>query len=215
MRKLEIEKWERKEIFDFMSALSNPFYTVCFNIDVTNLYEYTHQKNLSFYYALVYLVTQSLNEVPAFLNDLNGQEIVVLDRRSPSFCDIHRGSEAFHIVNMVLEKDMDGFCRKAKEISRLQTSFLPKDGPKNEAWIYFSCIPWVDITCITNERDLNPDDTVPRVSWGKYVSCQDRKKLNMSLEVNHRFIDGFHIGQFESRLTEKISLLEERGSISS
>lgn len=208
MRKLEIDKWERKEIFDFMSALSDPFYTVCFNIDVTNLYEYTHKKKLSFYYALVYLATQSINEVPAFLNELIDSEIVVLDRRSPSFCDIRKGSEAFYIVNMLLGNDMDDFCKKAKEISLSQTSFFPKDKPENEAWIYFSCIPWMDITCITNERDFNPDDTVPRISWGKYVSCNGRKKLNMSLEVNHRFIDGFHIGLFESYLTEKISLLE-------
>lgn len=207
MRKLEIDKWERKEIFDFMSDLSDPFYTVCFNIDVTNIYEYTHKKNISFYYALIYLVTQSINEVPAFLNDIINNEIVVLDRRSPSFCDIHRESEAFYIVNMLLENNIDDFCKKAKEISFSQASFFLKDKPANEAWIYFSCIPWIDITCITNERDFNPDDTVPRISWGKYVSCNGRKKLNMSLEVNHRFIDGFHIGLFERHLAEKISLL--------
>lgn len=207
MRKLEIDKWERKEIFDFMSDLSDPFYTVCFNIDVTNIYEYTHKKNISFYYALIYLVTQSINEVPAFLNDIINNEIVVLDRRSPSFCDIHRESEAFYIVNMLLENNIDDFCKKAKERSFSQASFFQKDKPANEAWIYFSCIPWIDITCIINERDFNPDDTVPRISWGKYVSCNGRKKLNMSLEVNHRFIDGFHIGLFERHLAEKISLL--------
>lgn len=208
MQKLAMDQWERKEIFDFMSALSDPFYTVCFNIDVTNVYEYTHRKNLSFYYALIYLVTQSVNEVPAFLNDIADGEIVVLGRRSPSFCDIRRGSEAFYIVNMLLEHNIDDFCKKAKEKSFLQTSFFPTDKPADEAWIYFSCIPWVDLTCVTNERDFDPDDTVPRISWGKYVSCGGRKKLNMSVEVNHRLIDGFHIGLLERRLTEKISLLK-------
>lgn len=208
MQKLAMDQWERREIFNFMSALSDPFYTVCFNIDVTNVYEYTHRKNLSFYYALIYLVTQSINEVPAFLNDIADGEIVVLDRRSPSFCDIRRGSEAFYIVDMLLENNIDDFCKKAKEKSVLQTSFFQKDKPADEAWIYFSCIPWVDLTCVTNERDFDPDDTVPRISWGKYVSCDGRKKLNMSVEVNHRLIDGFHIGLFESRLNEKISLLK-------
>lgn len=207
MRKLEIDTWERKEIFAFMSALSDPFYTVCFNVDVTSVYEYTHRKKLSFYYALIYLVTRAINEVPAFLNDIKDGEVVVLDRRSPSFCDLREGSKAFYIVNMLMENDMDGFCRRAKEKSLAQTSFYPKDKPEDEAWIYFSCLPWIDLTCVTNERDFDPDDTVPRISWGKYVPCGGRKKLNLSIEVNHRFIDGFHIGQFGQRLAEKIALL--------
>lgn len=207
MRKLEMDKWERKEIFDFMTTLSDPFYTVCFNMDVTNLYEYTHKKNISFYFALVYLATQSINEVPAFLNDIVNHELVVLDRRSPSFCDIHKGSEAFHIVSMLSGNNLDDFCKKARQTSLLQTSFFSKDKPEDEAWIYFSCLPWIDVTCITNERDFDPNDTVPRISWGRYVSCDGKKKLNMSIEVNHRLIDGFHIGLFASRLAEKISLL--------
>lgn len=122
MKKLDTDQWERKEIFDFMSVLSDPFYTVCFNIGVTNVYEYTHKKNLSFYYAMIYLVTQSINEVPAFLNDIKDGEIVVLDRRSPSFCDIRKGNEAFYIVNMLLENKIDEFCKKARETSASQTN---------------------------------------------------------------------------------------------
>lgn len=209
MKKLEINSWERKEIFDFMTALSNPFYTVCFNIDVTNVYEYTHKKRISFYYALVYLVTEAINEVPAFLNDIVDSEIVVLDRRSPSFCDIRKGNESFYIVSMLLENNIESFCEKAKEKSLTQTSFFQKDKPEDEAWIYFSCIPWIDVTCITNERNFDKNDTVPRISWGKYVSNNGRKTLNISLEINHRFIDGFHIGQFESCLTKKISSLKD------
>lgn len=205
-RKLDLEHWERREIFQFMSALSQPFYTVCFNLDVTNVYEYTHKKKLSFYYALVYLATQAINEVPAFLQDIVGGEVVVWDRRSPSFCDIRPGREAFYIVNLLLGDNLDRFCRQAKEASAAQTVFLPK-GPEDEAWIYFSCLPWIDVTCITNERDFHRDDTVPRISWGRYTDRGGRKTLNLSLEVNHRTIDGFHIGQFERRLREKIALL--------
>lgn len=207
MRKLELDTWERREIFTYMSTLSDPFYTVGFNVDVTNVYQYTHRNKLSFYYALVYLATQAINEVPAFLSDIRDGEVVVLDRRSPSFCDLRQGSEAFYIVDMLLGDDLDGFCREAREKSFAQTTLFPKDRPADEAWIYFSCLPWLDLTCVTNERDFDPDDTVPRLSWGKYVSYDGRKKLNLSLEVNHRFIDGFHIGQFEKCLREKIALL--------
>lgn len=209
MQKLQMDKWERKEIYEFMSKLSDPFYTVCFNVDVTNVYEYTHKKGLSFYYAMVYLVTQAINEVPAFLKDIVENEVVILDRRSPSFCDLRKDSEAFYIVSMLAGPDLDAFCKAAREKSMAQDCFFSKDKPEGEAWIYFSCLPWLETTCVTNERDFDPNDTVPRIGWGKYVSRHGRKKMNFSVEVNHRFIDGFHIGQFESRLREKIAMLEE------
>lgn len=209
MKKLDLSTWERKEIFDFMSGLSDPFFTVCFNIDVTDVYEYSHRHHLSFYYSLIFLVSKALNEVPAFLNDIVENEIVVRDQRNPSFCDIRKGSEAFYIVNALLGENIAEFCERAQKASLASKSFYPEGGMKNEAWIYFSCIPWLDVTCITNERNFDPDDTVPRVSWGKYTDCNGRKKLNISIEANHRFIDGYHIGMFEKQLSEKIALLRE------
>lgn len=207
MNKLDMTNWERKEIFDFMSSLSDPFYTVCFNIDVTNLYEYTHNRGMSFYYALVFLATQAIKDIPAFLNDVIDGEIVIRDHRSPSFCDLRKDSEAFYIVNLALGGDIDDFCKRAREKSLACTTFYPEDAPEGEAWIYFSCLPWIEMTCITNERDFDPDDTVPRLSWGKYVDRDGRKILNMSLEINHRFIDGIHIGLFAKSLTDRIAAL--------
>ena len=44
---------------------------------------------------------------------------------------------------------------------------------------------------------FHPDDAIPRVAWGRFVDDgSGRKVLGMSLEVNHRFIDGYHISQF-------------------
>ena len=88
------------------------------------------------------------------------------------------------------------------------TTFFSEYRPEGEAWIYFSCIPWIDMTCVTNERDFDPDDTVPRISWGRYTEHEGRKTLNLSLEISHRFIDGYHIGQFEKRLTALIAELK-------
>lgn len=165
MKKLDIEHWERKEIYDYMSGLSNPFYVVCFNLDVTDVYENAHRKGISFYYSLVFLVSQAINDVPAFLNDIVDGEVVVRERRSPSFCDIRKNSEAFYIVNVPLGKDIDDFCRRAKEASLASTSLFPKeDKLHEEAWIYLSCLPWIEMTGATNERDFNKDDTVPRIT---------------------------------------------------
>ena len=73
--------------------------------------------------------------------------------------------------------------------------------------MYLSFLPWIDLTVLTNVRDPDRDDTVPRISWGKYAEADGRKQLNLSLEVNHRFIDGIHIGKFQDALLQEMQAL--------
>ena len=65
----------------------------------------------------------------------------------------------------------------------------------------------MDVTGLTNERNLDPDDAIPRIAWGKYIDIDGRKHLHISLEVNHRFIDGVHIGKFNEALCRLIEAL--------
>ena len=58
MRKeININEWERKEHFEYYSRCATPHYCVAFNIDVTNLLQFTRKNNISFYYSLIYLYT--------------------------------------------------------------------------------------------------------------------------------------------------------------
>ena len=206
MRKIDPNTWPRRDIFDFFSKISNPFYSVTFNVDVTEAYAYAKRSGLSFYYALVYLVTRAINSVEAFRYALVDGELVLLDERSPSFTDLKKGSESFHIVTMPCKGDIAEFCFDAKRRSAEQTTFLSTDNEGVDL-IYFSCLPWVELTALTNERDFDPDDAIPRVSWGKFHERDGRKILGMSLELNHRFTDGVHIGKFAEALEKLISEL--------
>lgn len=206
MRKIDPNTWSRREIFDFFSKISNPFYSVTFNVDVTEVYAYAKRSGLSFYYALVYLVTKAVNSVEAFRYGIVDGELVLFDERSPSFTDLKKGSESFHIVTMPCEGNIAEFCQEAKRRSAEQTTFLSTDKESADL-IYFSCLPWVELTALTNERDFDPDDAIPRISWGKFHERDGRKILGMSLELNHRFTDGVHIGKFADALQKLISEL--------
>lgn len=58
-QKIKLRTWPRRDIFSFFSALDQPFYSVCFRVDVTQLHTYTKTHGLSFYYVMTYLVTQA------------------------------------------------------------------------------------------------------------------------------------------------------------
>lgn len=204
-QKIGLEEWPRRELFRFFSGMSNPFYSVTFRQDVTDLYRYTKKEGLSFYYALVYLATQAANEVEAFRCAITKDGPVLLNARRPSFTDLHPGAEAFHIVTMPLEGSLPEFCRAARAKSSAQTAFIERQD--TDDLIYFSCLPWVELTALTNERDFDPDDSVPRISWGKYACEGSRRLLHISVEANHRFVDGLHIGRFHQALAAGIAAL--------
>lgn len=199
MRQVNWEDWDRKELFDYFSKLSQPFYSVTFAVDVTDLYRFTKANRLSFYYSLVYLCTKAINHVEAFRYMVDRGNLFLLDQRISSFRDLKPGSETFHIVTMPCGNDIGTFCRTAREKSLAQTTFLDQSSETGDL-IYFSCLPWVELTALTNERDFDPNDTVPRVAWGRYTEENGRKKLHISLELNHRFTDGVHIGKFYEEL---------------
>lgn len=206
MQKIDLAVWPRAELFRFFSTVSNPFYSVTFRVDVTNLHAYTKAHGISFYYALGYLVTDAVNSVVNFRYTIRDGEVWLLDKRIPSFTDLKPDSEQFHIVTLPKIGTLDEFCCAAKAKSAAQQSFLDQSGELDDL-IYFSCVPWFDLTAATNERDFDRDDNIPRICWGKYVPADGRETLGMSAEVNHRFIDGYHLGQFYQKLQKSIDEL--------
>ena len=209
MKMIDMATWPRRGIYDYFSGVSNPFYSVTVQLDVTGLASWARREGLSFYYALVYLCTQAVNQTVAFRYDIREGQVALLDRREPSFTDRKPGAELFHIVTMPAGEDIRAFCREARQKSRAQEVFLDMAAEAGPL-IYFSCLPWVELTALTNERDFDRDDTVPRIAWGRYVEQNGRLKLGLSLEVNHRFIDGLHIGQFVRALEGLIAALTDK-----
>ena len=198
--------WSRRDVFEFFSGMSDPLYSVTSTVDVTELSRFTKAAGPSGSYALVALCTQAVNRVEAFQYVLNDGALFRLNGRSPSFTDLKKSAEQFHIVTMPCAGGIADFCRAARETSAAQTAFIRAEA-ESDALIYFSCLPWLELTALTNERDFDKDDAIPRIAWGRYTETGGRKKLNMSVEVNHRFIDGLHIGRFSETLAGLIEAL--------
>ena len=200
------ERWERKELFEFFSRVSNPFYSVTFRLDVTRLYDWCKARGLSFYYSLIWFSTKAFNETEAFSFVLREGELARLSERRPSFTDLRPGSESFHMVTAEAGETPEAFCAAAHKKSMVQDCLIDLSEEKDDL-IFFSCLPWLDMTALTNERNFDPDDAIPRAAWGKYVLRDGRRELGYSVEVNHRFIDGIHIGRFCERLQTMIDEL--------
>ena len=206
MERVDLSSWPRREIFDFFSGISNPYYSVTFRLDVTALRKLTRERGLSFYHSLIWLCTRALARVEAFSYAIAEGQLVRLESRRPSFTHLKPGSELFQIITPPPTDSLEGFCAAAKELAEKQDCFIVPSGEGIDM-IFFSCLPWVDLTALTNEHDAGTDDAIPRITWGKYVEENGRLMLGLSIEVNHRFIDGAHIGLFVQELERLIAEL--------
>ena len=153
MQKIDLAVWPRAELFRFFSAVSQPFYSVTFRVDVTNLHAYARAHGVSFYYALGYLVTDAVNAVETSAIPSAAGEGLAAGRARAQLHRLKPGSQQFHIVTLPKEGDLDSFCRTTRAKSEAQQTFLDQSGELDDL-IYFSCTPWFDLTGCTNERDF-------------------------------------------------------------
>ncbi|HIV50278.1 MAG TPA: chloramphenicol acetyltransferase [Candidatus Faecalibacterium intestinipullorum] len=206
MQILDKETWPRKEIYEFFSRIDYPFYSVTLSLDVTNVRAFARAQGLSFYHLLIWACTKALNRLPAFRLRIRGEDLVLLDGADPSFTSMRPGEEVFQIITLPWEADPRAFCAHAGEKAARQATLLDQAAETDEL-IYFSCTPWFDFTALTNEHNFDRDDSVPRLAWGKYYEEGGRLWVHLSVEVNHRLIDGVHLGQLKQALDEEIAAL--------
>ena len=208
MKKIDMDKWARREIYEFFSGISDPFYMVSFIVDVTELKAFTKRQGCSFYYSLIWLCNKAMSRVENFRYVCRDDGVYLIDERVPSFTDRKENSELFHIVTVPADGDILSFCRSASETSRKQKCFI-EPSLEGGHLAYYSCLPTLRLTALTNEFDLLApgfaSDSVPRIAWGRYTERGGRLELTVSMELNHRFIDGVHIEKFASYLEELIA----------
>ena len=206
MKRIDTETWERREAYEHFSRIRWPFYSLTFDVDVTDAAAYAKERGVSFYGVMIWLVTRAVNRTPALLQTVVDGQVWQYACRHPSFTDLREGAEQFHIVTLPLEGTAEEFARKAREVSAAQSCFLDMSKEGSDL-LFISCLPWVRLTALTNEREPDPDDCIPRIAWGRWEERGGRKVLGLSVEVNHRTVDGVHIGRFAKALEEEIAAL--------
>lgn len=210
MKAIDMKTWSRRKIYGFFLPVSDPFYVTSFPLDVTNLCSYKKAHGISFYYALCHLCAQAVNCVENFRYTSRGGQVFLLDERIPSFTDMRPGSDLFYYVTPPFCADLDTYCKSAKAYSAAQTAFIDTS-LETDALIYISCLPELYATAQTfvhNFSDPNElENNIPRISWGKYIEINGRQTLNVSVEVNHRFVDGIHVSRFAAELQRQIDAL--------
>lgn len=210
MKIIDKNTWKRKEIYDFYKNFDIPRYLISFEVDVTELYDYVKQQQLSFYYTFMHVVLTEINRIENFKYRMIGDDVIYYDVVHPSFTDTIKDSDLFKIVASNYHRDLHTFIKEAAHNSLQQGSqFIDYEADLRQDLVYISVFPWASYTQISNVTNIEPHDAIPRVTWGKYRNVNSRLMMPLSIEVHHAFVDGFHVGLLIQNIEQKIKQIQK------
>ncbi len=197
MKIIDVNTWDRATHYHFFKRMDYPQYLICANVDITNFLAKTKEKQLPFYFAMVFAATYAINRTEAFKYRIQGDNVVLHDVIHPSFTDMSKGSELFKMVTVNMENDIETFVAAASVKSEKQHDyFVIQDVEGRDDLIYVTCIPWVSFTNLSHTVSFNKDDSVPRIALGKYFEDDGKILLPFSVQAHHSFVDGIHMGKY-------------------
>ena len=204
---LDLTAWPRRTTYEFFKDYEDPFFNFSANVDVTALYAFCKQNELSYTLTVLYYSQLAANQIREF-------RIRLLDGRLVEFDSIEatqtilNDDETFSFAYFEAKTDVFEFNRAGREAlekyKRLKTFDVERD---RLDLVYYSVIPWVSFTSFKHASRIDRTQTVPRIVFGKRFVDGDRQKMPVSVEANHTIMDGLHVGKYFILLQELLSAL--------
>ena len=200
--------WKRKEHFEFFYRMDYPQYNICMNLDITNFLKFVKKNNISFYYAFIFAATYVVNNNIDFRYRIKDGKVVLHDLIHPSFTDMTKNDELFKMVTVEMKNNIIEFSEYAKKESENQKDYFCFDKlVGRDDLIYYTCIPWISFTHLSHTITINRNDSVPKISWGKYFFDKEKILLPFSVQVHHALMDGMQVGKYVNELQEYLDSL--------
>jgi len=197
-KQLDMQNWKRREHFDLFSRFDEPFFGIVAEIDCTNAYTFCKSKSIPFYLYYHHQAILAVNLTEEFRYRIKDGGIIVFDEIHVT-TTISREDSTFAFSFIPFTPSFSEFSALAGlEIDRIKktTGICADENTSRIDVIHFSTVPWISFTGVTHPRSFNANDSVPKITFGKYFFRNERMIMPISIHVHHGLMDGFHVGQF-------------------
>lgn len=195
MKKIQMEKWERKSHYEWFSQFADPTVGCDVKMDVTSLLKYCKEKSLSSYAVIMYIVCECINSNQACRLRILNNEVVEIEKANVAYT-IMTNENCFVNCRASLKS---GFADYMKDVISNQQKYNNKNFVQKEFNntiiiddIYCSCVPWVDFLSVKQpipDKSIE-NKSIPRACWGKYHTENDVTYMTLNILVNHALADG-------------------------
>lgn len=211
MKKIIFEDKHRQLHFNHFNEMANPHFGITADLDITEFLDCVRRSpTLRFTPAMVYLISQTAMEIRPFRWRIRGGEVVEHDGLRPSFTVPTAASDVFSFCTLNYQEDPVAFHREAEAvIERMQEVPDFEDEPGADDYLFLSAFPWASFTSVTHAMPSNPTDSIPRITWGKYLQQDDKTKMPLAVQAHHAVVDGSDIGRFYQIIQQKFKESEK------
>jgi len=200
---LDIDQWNRLEHFLHFRDMARPFFSVCVEVDVTELRAACRAERRSFFLASLFHALRAANETEPMRFRLRDEGVWVHERVRVS-STVLRNDDTFGCIRLDHQEDPAAFERRgAEEIDAIRRGAGPAFADGADDVIYHSTLPWIRFTGFTNALPLG-NDSIPRVVFGKCFSRGPRWMMPVALEVHHALMDGLDVARFLDRFERSV-----------
>lgn len=195
MKIIDVNSWKRKIPYENFIKYSNPIFSLSTRLDVTLLCKRCKEKGTSFFADFLWLVMKCLNGVEELRLRIYGGNVVLYDVVHPSYI-VLSDDGVIQTCRTGLRGDYAQFYKKVREDISATKKYGSGKGRFNEKetndTFYFSCMPWVDLTSMSNPYDYADAEasSIPRITWGKYVEENGRMRMMIDIAAHHALLDG-------------------------
>ncbi len=194
---LNIEAWNRKDQFYFFKNYDNPFFNICSDLDISELYKFVKNHGISFFSASLYLSLRSANDLEEFHYRIRGDKVIIyeiIDAGSTVLNEDETFSFCYFKYFSNFQKFDACVSQKLQENQAKGGKLDPQDF--RDDLIHYSIIPWISFSSVSHPRKFNQEDSIPKIVFGKYHHLNDTVKMPISIEVHHALMDGIHVAKY-------------------
>lgn len=198
---LDLERWHRRSAFDFFRGFDIPSFNICTRLDVALLKQAVQDLRIgSLSLAYQFIAIRLANEITSFRYRLEGERVRVHPSVHGS-TTVLREDESIGFVTLEHERDFALFSAQgAAALATARRVDAPFEPTKHEtATVHMTTLPWVHFTSFSHARQWGPNDSIPKIAFGRIDVDGARQWMPISVEVHHALMDGLHVGQYFER----------------
>ncbi len=200
---LNIEKWKRKDKFDFFVKMANPIVSVTVKVNVDNCYTAAKRDNQSFFILYSWAIIKAVNDIEelrvrAVRRD-EDIEIISYDKVDLVTPIAVGNEDDFVEVTIPYNADFKEFYASAKQIIALASSSNKTMTEHNadSTCAVVSAMPFLDFTSVTTTvSELGGLNQIPLIAVGAMCESDGVKSMPIAISFHHGLVDGYHFGQF-------------------
>ena len=206
-RMIDMQRYPRREHFDYFRSLPYPYVGVTAEVDVSALAGFCKAQGCSFYLSFLHAAALAADEVAPLRQRIRGGGIVEYSECPTSHIELKEdGTYCYCTLRHHLS--WDAYLRSAAEERKKcrEKGTIQEDGDV-ESMYFISALPWLHYSSLI-QPVAGGDESNPRITWGKFQwDGAGKCAMPLSILAHHALVDGVHLAQFYEKVQEKMAAI--------